>query len=86
MAKAKFSIEEAFEQLEHIIEQLSEEEVSLADSMDLYKKGVKLLDKCSQTLDKTQKEIIILQEGQYDLSVSSGRKRIAKDSINCNEL
>ena len=41
MAKAKFSIEEAFEQLEHIIEQLSEEEVSLADSMDLYKKGVK---------------------------------------------
>ena len=27
MAKAKFSIEEAFEQLEHIIEQLSEEEV-----------------------------------------------------------
>ena len=65
MAKAKFSIEEAFEQLEHIIE-LSEEEVSLADSMDLYKKGVKLLDKCSQTLDKTQKEIIILQEGQNE--------------------
>ena len=59
MAKAKFSIEEAFEQLEHIIEQLSEEEVSLADSMDLYKKGVKLLD-------KTQKEIIILQEGQNE--------------------
>ena len=64
MAKAKFSIEEAFEQLEHIIEQLSEEEVSLADS--IYKKGVKLLDKCSQTLDKTQKEIIILQEGQNE--------------------
>ena len=58
MAKAKFSIEEAFEQLEHIIEQLSE--------VDLYKKGVKLLDKCSQTLDKTQKEIIILQEGQNE--------------------
>ena len=66
MAKAKFSIEEAFEQLEHIIEQLSEEEVSLADSMDLYKKGVKLLDKCSQTLAKTQKEILILQEGQNE--------------------
>ena len=48
------------------MEQLSEEEVSLADSMDLYKKGVKLLDKCSQTLDKTQKEIIILQEGQNE--------------------
>lgn len=66
MAKTKFSIEGAFEQLEDIIEQLSSEEISLSDSMDLYKKGVKILDKCSQTLDKTQKEIIILQEGQSD--------------------
>ena len=66
MSKTKFSIEGAFEQLEDIIEQLSSEEISLSDSMDLYKKGVKILDKCSQTLDKTQKEIIILQEGQND--------------------
>ena len=66
MAKTKFSIEGAFEQLEDIIEQLSSEEISLSDSMDLYKKGVKISDKCSQTLDKTQKEIIILQEGQND--------------------
>ena len=66
MAKTKFSIEGAFEKLEDIIEQLSSEEISLSDSMDLYKKGVKILDKCSQTLDKTQKEIIILQEGQND--------------------
>ena len=51
MAKTKFSIEGAFEQLEDIIEQLSSEEISLSDSMDLYKK---------------QKEIIILQEGQND--------------------
>ena len=66
MAKTKFSIEGAFEQLEDIIEQLSSEEISLSDSMDLYKMGVKILDKCSQTLDKTQKEIIILQEGQNE--------------------
>lgn len=71
MAKTKFSIEEAFEQLENIIEQLSAEEVSLSDSMNLYKKGVKLLDKCSQTLDKTEKEIIILQEEQNE-SVHKG--------------
>ena len=34
MAKTKFSIEGAFEQLEDIIEQLSSEEISLSDSMD----------------------------------------------------
>ena len=53
MAKTKFSIEGAFEQLEDIIEQLSSEEISLSDSMDLYKKGVKILDKCSIPLNKT---------------------------------
>lgn len=37
MAKTKFSIEGA-EQLEDIIEQLSSEEISLSDSMDLYKR------------------------------------------------
>lgn len=64
--KQNFQLKELSEQLEDIIEQLSSEEISLSDSMDLYKKGVKILDKCSQTLDKTQKEIIILQEGQND--------------------
>ena len=80
MAKTKFSIEGAFEQLEDIIEQLSSEEISLSDSMDLYKKGVKILDKCSQTLDKTQKEIIILQEGQNDAihKVNSFRRRLRR--------
>ena len=57
MAKTKFSIEEAFQELES-------PELSLSDSMNLYKKGVRLLDKCNQTLDKTEKEIIVLQEGQ----------------------
>ena len=82
MAKTKFSIEGAFEQLEDIIEQLSSEEISLSDSMDLYKKGVKILDKCSQTLDKTQKEIIILQEGQNDAI----HKGTAFEEDFCNEL
>ena len=36
MAKTKFSIEGAFEQLEDIIGQLSSEEISLSDSMDLF--------------------------------------------------
>ena len=46
-----------------IIRALEEPDIRLADSMNLYKKGVRLLDKCKQTLDKTEKEIIVLQEG-----------------------
>lgn len=64
MAKSKFSIEEAFEELDQILQEMEGSELSLSDSMNLYKKGVRLLDKCNQTLDKTEKEIIVLQEGQ----------------------
>ena len=64
MAKTRFSIEEAFEELDQIVKELESSELNLSDSMNLYKKGVRLLDKCSQTLDKTEKEIIVLQEGQ----------------------
>lgn len=64
MAKSKFSIEEAFEELENIVRELEGSELNLSDSMNLYKKGVRLLDKCNQALDKTEKEIIVLQEGQ----------------------
>ena len=64
MAKTKFSIEEAFQELDQILKEMESPELSLSDSMNLYKKGVRLLDKCNQTLDKTEKEIIVLQEGQ----------------------
>ena len=64
MAKTKFSIEEEFQELDQILQEMESPELSLSDSMNLYKKGVRLLDKCNQTLDKTEKEIIVLQEGQ----------------------
>lgn len=64
MARAKFSIEKAFEELDEILGRLEDPDLSLSDSMEYYKKGVKLLDKCGQALDKTEKEIIVLQEGK----------------------
>ena len=64
MAKTKFSLEDAFKELDLIIEALEQPDIRLDDSMNLYKKGVKLLEKCNLTLDKTEKEIIVLQEGQ----------------------
>ena len=71
MAKTKFAREKAFEELDEILNRLEDPELSLSDSMDYYKKGVKLLDKCGQTLDKTEKEIIVLQEGK-DGSIPEG--------------
>lgn len=59
-----FSIEKAFEEVNQLIERLEDPKLSLAESMDLYKKGVELLDQCGKNLDMTEKELIILQEAQ----------------------
>ena len=61
MADTKVSIEEAFEEINRIIKEMEEKELPLAESMDLYKKGVLLLNQCKQTLDETEKELIILR-------------------------
>jgi len=62
MARAKFTVEKAYEELEEIIEKLESEETTLADSLTYYKKGVKLLEKCQTVLDTVEKEMIILKE------------------------
>lgn len=64
MAKSKFSIEEAFTELDEILERLNDPKINMSDSMELYKKGVKLLERCNKSIDQTEKELIILQEGQ----------------------
>ena len=60
----QFSIEKAFEEVNQLIDRLEDPKLSLAESMDLYKKGVELLDQCGKNLDMTEKELIILQEAQ----------------------
>lgn len=66
MTETKFSIEEAFTQIDKILKALEDPNLSLEDSLTLYKKGVMLLDKCGKTLDQTEKELKILQEGKEE--------------------
>ena len=67
MTKTKFSVETAFEELNRIIQKMEDPDLSLSDSMTYYKKGEKLLEKCGKTLDQTEKEMMIIQEGQHEL-------------------
>ena len=63
-----FSIEEAFDELARIISRMEEDKLSLAESMDLYKTGVGLLSRCRETLDTTEKELIVLQGDQDEIT------------------
>ena len=64
-AKAKTkSLEESFVRLDEILEKMEAEEVSLEDSFQLYQEGMKLVKQCNQSIDKVEKELIVISEEQ----------------------
>ena len=56
------SFEDGMKRLEAIRQQLDAEEVSLEEMVRLYKEGMELSKKLSQTLDLTEKEVIRIEE------------------------
>ena len=59
MAKKKFDIDQGFHQLDEI---LSSEEIKLPEAVKLYTEGVNLVKQCKDSLDKVEKELIVLEE------------------------
>ncbi len=62
MAEKVMKLEEAFEKLNSIVVALEKPEVSLEDSFGLYQEGMKLLKTCNDSIDKVEKQLIILSE------------------------
>ena len=62
MAKRELSIEKAFENLDDIIRKLEAEDTKLSDSIALYAKGVQLLNSCKESIDRVEKQMIVLEE------------------------
>ena len=58
MAK-KVSLEESFEQLETIIEQMKTGDMTLEDSFKKYEEGMKLIKNCSNSIDRVEKKLIV---------------------------
>lgn len=62
----KISLEESFERLDDIIGQLQEGEMSLEDSFKKYEEGMKLIKNCSDAIDKVEKKLIVLENGEEE--------------------
>lgn len=62
MSESKKTLEDAFEELEQIIEKMNDREVSLDDSFALYTEGTKLLKYCNEQLDMVEKKMLVLSE------------------------
>ncbi|MDY5180324.1 exodeoxyribonuclease VII small subunit [Butyribacter sp.] len=64
MAAKKMSLEECFEGLDDIIVDLQSGELSLEDSFKKYEDGMKLIKKCTETIDKVEKKLIVFENEQ----------------------
>lgn len=65
MAK-KLSIEESFEQLDTIIGSLQQGDLSLEESFQKYEEGMKLIKYCSDTIDKVEKKLEIIEQEETE--------------------
>lgn len=62
-----FNLEEAFMKLEETVEALEREDITLEQSFAEYQKGMELLKKCNEAIDRVEKKVLILNEnGETD--------------------
>ena len=63
----KITLEQRFSNIEEILGQMENSEVSLNDSFELYKKGLTEIKEANRMLDMVEKEMILLSgEGETD--------------------
>lgn len=59
-------IEDNFEQLEDIISKMQSDRITLEQSFELYNKGLSLVQDCNNQIDKIEKQIKIIKEGNIN--------------------
>lgn len=55
-------LEEAFSQIEEVINALETEEITLEESFNQYNRGMALLAKCNETIDQVEKKVLKVNE------------------------
>ena len=56
------SLEEAFTELDQMLEKLSDRDTALEESFQVYAEGTKLLKYCNEKLDLVEKKMLMLSE------------------------
>ncbi len=57
MAEAELTFEQAFAQLEEVVQQLESGQLSLAQSLALFEKGMRLAQVCESKLDQAEQQV-----------------------------
>ena len=62
-AKKEKTFEENITRLEEIVSMLERGDAQLKDSLTLFEEGTKLVNTCSQMLEKAEQQVVKLQKG-----------------------
>ena len=65
MAKKK-NLEDYFDKLDGIVDELQNGELTLEESFQRYEEGMKLIRECHQSIDQVEKKLQVIQEGMSD--------------------
>lgn len=60
--KKEMGLEERFAAIELILEQMEDENVTLDESFELYKKGMEQMKAANQALDQIEKAMLVMNE------------------------
>ena len=60
------SIEEILDELDAIITTMDQGEITLEEAFTSYETGMKLVKECGKKIDKVEKKILVLQEGEKE--------------------
>ena len=58
----EISLEEAFTRLQETIENLEKDDITLEQSFQEHQKGMLLVKKCNEIIDKVEKKVLVLNE------------------------
>ena len=60
------TLEETFENIDTLMEKLSDDELPLEESFSVYKEGMELLDKCRKIIGDIEKKVDALEKGDEE--------------------
>ena len=60
--KKTVSLEENFAEIEALLEELEQDDISIEDAFDKYSRGIELLKQCDRCIDKVEKKVLKLME------------------------
>ncbi|MCD8378932.1 MAG: exodeoxyribonuclease VII small subunit [Lachnospiraceae bacterium] len=65
--ESNLSVEEAFERLDELIQELERPDQTLEASFQSYAEGMKLIQFCNAALDEVEKKVLVLsRDGEVD--------------------